>query len=180
MSGSVESSTGNTPGSGGESEIQPVDTTGLRDSALRFIALSVLSGGTLLLLSFLWNFFGPFTFTPLDEFITLSPDDAAQMPNGNLFRTDIDIAFLPTPLNQFLMDALPTLANKLLTAIVILAFVLFLVTMTLLALLGTLLVNTPLILLGGLCLIAGLTFALSLFGSVLFSVGHVLFTLLGR
>jgi len=181
MSDSVESGTGNAsvPGGGGP-EMRSGGTTGLGDSALRFVVLSLGSGLVFLLLSFLWSFLGPLRFTPLSDFVTLSPDNAAQMPSANLLRTDIEIGFLPTFLNQLLMDTLPTVGNKLLTAVVLLAFVLFLVTMTLVALLGTLLFNAPIILLGGLCLVAGLVFTLSLFGSVLFTVGHVLFVLLGR
>lgn len=176
MSDSVQSGAGDTPvPSGGDSKVRLKSGTGLEDSALRFVVLSVMSGGTFLLLSFLWSFFGPFTFAPLSDFVTLSPDDAAQMPSVDPFRTDIDIDLLPTFLNQFFMDTLPTLGNQLVTAAVILGFVLFLVTITLLALLGTLLLNIPIILLGGLCLVSGLIFTLSLFGSVLFTAGHVLF-----
>jgi hypothetical protein len=181
MSDSVESGAGNTPVPGGsDSEIRSVNATGLGDSALRFVVLSLISGLVLLLLSFLWSFLGPLRFTPLSDFVSLSPDDAAQMPSANLLRTDLEVGFLPTFLNQLLFEMLPTLGNQLLTAIVVLAFVLFLVIMTLIALLGTLLLNVPIILLGGLCLVSGLVFTLSLFGSVLFSLGHVLFALLGR
>jgi hypothetical protein len=181
MSGSVQSSTGNSPVSGGdEPEMQPVNTTGLRDSAQRFIALSVVSGLTFLLFSFLWSALGPLRFRPIGEFVTLNTDGAAQMPNANLFRTDLDFDFLPAFLDQLLTETLPTLGNKLLAAIVVLAFVVLVVLTTLAAFLGTLLVNTPIILLGGLCLVSGLAFTLSLFGSVLFTLGHVLFVLLGR
>ena len=181
MSGSVNSGTGGTPVPGGDdSEMRLVNSTGLKDSALRFIGLSIISGLSFLLFSFLWSVFGPLEFTPIGEFVTLSPDNAIQLPDADLLPTDLELNFLPDFLDQLLTGTLPAFINKLFSAIVILGFVLLLVVTTLAAFVGALLFNAPAILLGGLCLVSGLAFTLSLFGSVLFTLGHVLFFLFGR